>query len=338
MSEITHDKSDVAPLQFSLPETVSSQWKEAFGHMVAEVMKAGGIRPQPLSNDPDEWAAFNLQGNAFSEALAAPVLTRLGTRTVEHDMGGVRVLEYIPSAQQQRGGRVIYAHGGGYTGGSAKANATAPAVIADLLGESVLSIDYTVTPRGRYDTVTHEVVAVFDALAMAGLPTDRTVLYGDSAGGGIAVAATLSLRDQGKPMPAAVALWSPCVDLRFEGDTIRTLSPVDFFDLERLAFNVNMYAGPDDLMHPYASPIHGNFGEGFSPTLIQAGTREILLSDAVRLYQALDAVGCDVKLDIYEGMPHVHQAWPTGTEAPEAVLACRKTAQFLRHWLQQSEK
>jgi acetyl esterase/lipase len=338
MSEITHDNSDVASLQFSLPETVSSQWKEAFARMVAEVMKAGGIQPQPLSRDPDEWAAFNLRANAFSEALAAPVLARLGTRTVEHDMGGVRVLEYIPRSQQQGGGRVIYTHGGGYTGGSAKANSTAPAIIADLLEESVLSIDYTVTPRGRYDTVTDEVVAVFNTLATNGLTADRTVLYGDSAGGGIAVAATLSLRDQGKPKPAAVALWSPCVDLRFVGDTIRTLSHVDFLDSEQLAFNVNMYAGPDDLTHPYASPIHGDFSEGFCPTLIQAGTREILLSDAVRLYQALDAVGCDVKLDIYEGMPHVHQAWPTATESPEAVLACWKTAQFFRHWLQQSAK
>ena len=338
MPDITHDTSDVVPLQFSLPSTVSPQWKEAFYRMVAEVTKAGGIRPQPLSNDPAEWAAFNIQGNAFSEALAAPVLARLGTRTVEHEMGGVRVLEYIPRTQQQRGTRVLYAHGGGYTGGSAKANATAPAVIADLLGESVLSIDYTVTPRGRFDTVTNEVVAVFDALAANGTAADRTVLYGDSAGGGIAVAATLSLRDQGKPTPAAVALWSPCVDLRLEGDTIRTLPHVDFFDLERLAFNFSMYAGPDDLSHPYASPIHGNFGGRFPPTLIQAGTREILLSDAVRLYQALDAAGCGVKLDIYEGMPHVHQAWPTGTEAPEAEIACRKTAQFLQHWLQQSAK
>jgi epsilon-lactone hydrolase len=327
---------NATPLRFVLPPTVSAQWQEAFGRMVAEVMKGGGLHPPPLSNDPDEWAAFNGRGNAFSEALAEPVLGRLGTRTVGRELGGVQVLEYVPKTQRREGGRVVYAHGGGYTGGSAKANAVAPAVIADLLQESVLSIDYTVTPRGRYDTVTDEIVAVFDAMADGGTPADRTVLYGDSAGGGIAVAATLKLRDRGKPMPVAVALWSPCVDLQFEGDTIRTLLHTDFLDPEQLAFNVGMYAGPDDLKHPYASPLQGDFSKGFPPTLIQAGTREILLSDAVRLYQALDVAGCAVKLDIYEGMPHVHQAWPTGIDAPEAVLACRKTAQFLQHWLQRS--
>ena len=332
MSETSHG-TDTTPLRFRLPSTVSAQWAEAFGRLVTEVMKAGGPQPQPLSNDPDLWAAYNDRSKAFSERLAAPVLARLGTRTIGHVLGCVPVLEYVPRIWQPHDARVIYIHGGGFTGGSSTANAVAPAVIADLLGESVLSIDYTVTPRGRFDTITDEVVAVFDALASAGTPADKTALYGDSAGGCLAVASTLKLRDQGKPMPAALALWSPCVDLRFQGDTIRTLLDVDFFDMERLAFAIDMYAGPDDLEHPYASPIHADFSGGFPPTLIQAGTREILLSDSVRLYQALDVAGCAVKLDIYEGMPHVHQAWATGTETPEAMLACQKTAQFLQRGL-----
>src|SRR5471032_1683518 len=335
ISQIEQGK-DTTPLQFVLPSTVSAQWKEAFSRMVAEVMKTGGLQPQPLTDNADEWAAANARSNGFAEALAAPVLARLGTRTVEHEMGGVSVMEYIPETQHRERARIIYTHGGGYTGGSARANAVAPAVIADLLGESVLSIDYTLAPRGRYDTVTDEVVAVFDALTRDGTPANQTVLFGDSAGGGLAAASTLKLRDQGKPMPAALALWSPFVDLQCEGDTIRTLLHADFFDPEKLASNMNMYAGPDHLMHPYASPIHGDFGKGFPPTLIQAGTREILLSDAVRLYRALDVAGGIVKLDIYEGMPHVHQSWPTGTETPEATLACWKTAQFLQRWLARS--
>ncbi|MFM0638269.1 alpha/beta hydrolase fold domain-containing protein [Paraburkholderia metrosideri] len=335
MSEIEQG-SDTTPLQFVLPSTVSAQWKDAFGRMVEEVMKTGGLQPQPHTDNPDEWDAANVLSNRLAEALAAPVLTRLGTQRVERELGGVPVVEYIPKKPQRNGARIIYTHGGGYTGGSALANAVAAAVMADLLEEPVLSIDYTLAPRGHYDTVTDEVVAVFDALANGGMPTDRTVLFGDSAGGGLAVASILKLRDQGKPMPAATALWSPFVDLRCEGDTIRTLRHADFFDPEKLAFNMNMYAGPDHLTHPYASPIYGDFSKGFPPALVQAGTREILLSDSVRLYQALDVAGCTVKLDIYEGMPHVHQSWPTGTETPEAMLACRKTAQFLRHWLQRS--
>lgn len=335
MSEASHG-TDIVPIRFRLPSTVSAQWTEAFGRLVSEVMKAGGPQPQPLSNDADLWAAYSDRSNAFSERLAAPVLARLGTRTNSHVFGNVPVLEYVPRIRQPHDGRVIYIHGGGFTGGSSTANAVAPAVIADLLSESVLSIDYTVTPRGRFDTITDEVVAVFDALASVGIPADKTVIYGDSAGGCLAVASTLKLRDQGKLMRAALALWSPCVDLRFQSDTIRTLLDVDFFDMERLAFAVNMYAGPNDLEHPYASPILGDFSGGFPPTLVQAGTREMLLSDSVRLYQAMDVAGCSVKLDIYEGMPHVHQAWPTATETPEAIAACQKTARFLQHWLNRS--
>ena len=332
MSDIGHSGSTI-PLQFMLPSTVSSQWKTAFERMVTAVMGAGGIQPQPLTDDPAEWDAANVRSNKFAEALAAPVLTRLGTRTVELELGGVRVVEYVPRTQRHAGHRVIYTHGGGYTSGSATANAVGPAVIADLLEMSVLSIDYTLAPRGRYDTVTDEVVAVFDALAAAGTPTERTVLFGDSAGGGLAVASTLKLRDLNKPMPAALALWSPFVDLRCEGDTVRTLRDTDFLDSTRLAYNMNMYAGPDDLLHPYASPLYGDFSKGFPPTLIQAGTREILLSDSVRLYRALDLADCTVTLDLYEGMPHVHQSLPTATETPEAVIACRKTAMFLQRWL-----
>jgi len=328
-----HQNEDVVPLQFALPSTVSAQWQEAFRRMVAEVMKAGGLQPPPRSHDVREWTAFAERGNAISEALAAPVLARLGTHIVERELGGVRVLEYIPGTQRHESARVLYVHGGGYVGGSARANAVAPAVIANLLEESVLSIDYMPAPRGRYDTVTDEVVAVFESLAKAGTAIDKTALFGDSAGGGIAAAATLKLRDLGRPMPAALALWSPSVDLCFAGDTIRTLRQVDYLDPEQLALNVDMYAGPDELLHPYASPIQGDFGKGFPPTLIQAGTREMLLSDAVRLYQALDAAGCVVKLDIYEGMPHVHQTWPTGIDSPEAALACKKTAQFLQQAL-----
>jgi monoterpene epsilon-lactone hydrolase len=325
MSDIGHGSGTI-PLQFMLPSTVSAQWKAAFERMVTAVMNAGGIQPQPLTDDPAEWDTANVRSCKFAEALAAPVLERLCTRTVEFELGGVRVVEYVPRTRRYSGHRVIYTHGGGYTSGSAKANAVGPAVIADLLEASVLSIDYTLAPRGRYDTVT-------DALAAAGTTTDRTVLFGDSAGGGLAVASTLKLRDLNKPMPAALALWSPFVDLCCEGDTVRTLRDTDFLDSARLAFNMNMYAGPHDLLHPYASPIYGDFSKGFPPSLIQAGTREILLSDAVRLYRRLDLADCAVTLDLYEGMPHVHQSWPTATETPEAIAACSKTAAFLRRWL-----
>ena len=87
------------------------------------------------------------------------------------------------------------------------------------------------------------------------------------------------------------------------------------------------YAAPADQKNPYVSPVYGNFIKGYPPTLIQGGTREILLSDFVRLYQALDHANIPVKLDIYEGMPHVHQFL---YKTPESTIALSKMNDFLQ--------
>jgi epsilon-lactone hydrolase len=91
------------------------------------------------------------------------------------------------------------------------------------------------------------------------------------------------------------------------------------------------YADPAHQRIPYASPIYGNFSKGFPPTLIQVGTKEILLSDSVRLYQALDQAGIPVKLDVYEGMPHVFQGSLVNT--PESKIALSKMDNFLKQFL-----
>jgi monoterpene epsilon-lactone hydrolase len=98
--------------------------------------------------------------------------------------------------------------------------------------------------------------------------------------------------------------------------------------LENMA---NAYAHPSDQKNPYVSPVYGNFSKGIPPTLIQGGTKEILLSDFVRLYQALDQAGISIKLDIYQGMPHAFQASFNNTT--ESDLAILKTNNFLREYL-----
>jgi len=117
-------------------------------------------------------------------------------------------------------------------------------------------------------------------------------MFGDSAGGNIVPASVLKLRDQGLPMPGALVLFSPCVDLNLNGDTETTLRDAD----PALDFALNKaflaaYAAPEDMTNPYASPIYGDFKKGYPPVLIQAGTKELVLSDAVRLYQALKTAG-----------------------------------------------
>ncbi len=116
------------------------------------------------------------------------------------------------------------------------------------------------------------------------------------------------------------------------GDTVTTLKEADpVLDADGVRTLVSTYADPSEYKIPYVSPVYGNFTEGFPPTLIQVGTKEILLSDSVRFYQALDQAGIPVKLDVYEGMPHVFQGYLAGT--PESKIAILKMNDFLKEYL-----
>jgi acetyl esterase/lipase len=137
------------------------------------------------------------------------------------------------------------------------------------------------------------------------------------------------MRDRGMGMPAAVVLWSPWSDITNTGDTYATLADAD--PVLRYPGNLkncaDAYAEPKDQKNPYVSPVYGDYSKGFPPTLIQVGTKEIFLSNAVRLYQALDNADVSVKLDPYEGMYHVFQAF--NWNLPESQLARKKVSAFL---------
>lgn len=140
------------------------------------------------------------------------------------------------------------------------------------------------------------------------------------------------MRDEGIGIPAAIALGSPGTDISGVGDTYATLKNADPFINEAMLKSMSRaYANVMDQKNPYVTPVYGNFSNGFPPTLIQVGTKEILLSDSVRLYQGLDQADIPVKLDLYEGMPHVFQT--TLFKTPESSQAMSKTRKFLKEYL-----
>ena len=137
------------------------------------------------------------------------------------------------------------------------------------------------------------------------------------------------MRDKGFGMPAAVVLCSPWADITDSGDiavTLKHAEPMYLYE-RHLKPSADAYADPKDQKHPYVSPVYGDYSKGFPPTLIQGGTKEIFLSNFVRQYQALDAAGQTVKLDLYDGMPHVFQ--PRLADAPEGKAALKKMKAFL---------
>jgi len=251
----------------------------------------------------------------------------------EISLGGVPALDVRPKGWSDNGKILIYTHGGAYTLFSVVSTLTGVVPVADLTGLRVVTVDYTVAPQAQWKQTTGEIVSVIRARLDEGYGPEDIAIYGDSAGGGLAAGSVLKARDEGLGQLAAVVLWSPWADITKNGDSYSTLAdadPILIYDdwLENAAA---AYANPEDQKHPYVSPVYADYSKGFPPTLIQVGTKEIFLSNAIRLYQAMDQAGIEVKLDPYDGMWHVFQAFHW--RLPESDIARKKTAEFLRKHL-----
>jgi epsilon-lactone hydrolase len=315
---------------FDVPSTISPEWQESLKTWTGPTDETF-----PGPRDFDAWRTLQRQGERFIGRMTEPLLARHQPTIEEREIGGVQVLDIKPNGWQDNGQVLVYTHGGAYTFNSARSTLSSSVPVAAATGLRVISVNYTLAPHARWDQVTDEVVSVMQALHAEGYAWTHIAMYGDSAGGGLAAGSILKMRDRGIGMPAALFLWSPWADITETGDTYRTLGDADPLlvyprQLERSAA---AYADPADQKHPYVSPVYGDFTKGFPPTLIQAGTKEIFLSNAVRLYRALDQAGVPVALDVYEGMPHVFQG--IMPDSPESQTAFAKAKRHLNQYLGQ---
>ena len=311
-----------------VPNTISPQAQQALRTIIEA---RPYTRTLPAPGNLDAWRATHASLEEASLAGSDQAVERNKVRVTEAEMGGVRVLDIRPENWVDNGHVLVYTHGGAYTLFSARSTLSSSARMSRATGLRVISVDYTTAPFATWAEIQEQVIAVFRALLAEGYSMDDIALYGDSAGGGLAVSTVLNLRDMGMGLPAAVVLWSPWVDISDTGDTPHTLrnddptlSYVGMLDNSALA-----YADGLDLTDPRVSPLYADFNEGFSPALIQAGTKEIFLSTAVRFFQKLEADGQDATLDIYEGMWHVFQQLPL----PETEVAVGKSAAFINEHL-----
>jgi monoterpene epsilon-lactone hydrolase len=296
--------------------------------MVRAVLAALPVAPLPQTLA--DFDAAVVAGALFAEQFGRAALEALAPVVAELSLGGVSALDVQPRDYRDDGTALVYIHGGGFVQGSARSNLLTAALAASTANRRVLSIDYTLAPRGTWNTILDEVVAAWGALVKE-RPNRALGLIGDSAGGCIAAAATLMLRQRGLQMPAALVLLSPVTDLAGKGDTNITLAPVDYLDARFLDVARRVYAPGANLDDPLVSPVRGDFAAGFPPVLIQAGTRELLLSDSVRLHRALRSAGRSSRLELYEGMPHVFQ--PFLADAPEGRDAWAEMAAFWAEYL-----
>lgn len=312
-----------------VPETVSRQAQEFLA-----TLKDPHLMPAfPDAADIAAWSKLQAAVDADARTKSEPLLKRFPHTVTEGKLGGVPVLDVRPKDWKDNGKVLVYTHGGAHTMYSAKSMLGRAVVAADSTGLRVISVDYTLAPHARYNQMSDEVVAVIQALVKQGQRLADTAIYGDSSGGGLAAAVVLKMRDHGRGMPAAAVLVSAWLDVTPSGDTETTLHDADPNQLyeKHGRFAAAAFADPKDQKHPYVSPVYGDFTKGFPPTLIQGGLKETLLSGFVRLYQALDAAGVPVKLDLYEGM--IHNFQDRIPDAPESLLARKKMREFLVRYL-----
>ena len=284
----------------------------------------------PDPGDIEGWKKQYINSESVFIDLSKPIIDFYQPNISETDLGGVQVLDIKPRGWTDNGKVLVYTHGGAYTFGSANSTLASPVLVANATGLRIISVNYTVAPFSTWNQTTDEVLTVIQALENEqGYSSYDIAMFGDSAGGGLAAGSVLKMRDTGLGLPAALVLWSPWLDLTGSGDTYFTLRNADpYLSYDTFLKNAaEAYADPADQKNPYVSPVYANFSGGYIPTLIQGGTKEIFLSDFVRLYQALDQNGIPVKLDIYEGMPHVHQNL---YNTPESKVALSKLNDFLR--------
>lgn len=234
---------------------------------------------------------------------------------------------WVDVPERPRRGRVLlYIHGGGFLLGAATTDLALPLRIGPAAGARVLSVDYRLAPEHPFPAAVDDVLAAYRWLLAEGYQPRHIGVFGDSAGGALTLSLLMAARDAGLPLPRAAALLSPVADLTGEGDTRDTLARTDPVLGGDASRRWSAYLAGTDPRNPLASPVFGDF-RGLPPLLIQVGTREVLLSDAVRVARRARAAGVAVDLDVWEGMWHVWQANPG---VPESAAAAGELAAFFR--------
>ena len=318
------EPAEVVGRDIFVPDTISPEAQQILKRMI-EAQPYARVVPSP--DDREAWrevrGALELAVKDQNDAA----VERTGVTVEEGTLGDVPVLDIRRRDFKDNGKVLVYTHGGAYTLYSARSTLASSGAMSRATGLRVISVDYTTAPFADWSEIQEQVISVVRALMAEGYEMKEIAIYGDSAGGGLAISTALNLRDRGLGMPAALVLWSPWADITNAGDTAHTLRDADpSLDYANMLKNSALaYARGLELTDFRVSPLYADFTKGFPPSLIQAGTKEIFLSTSVRLYQKLEAAGQETKLDVYEGMWHVFQQHPI----PETEVSLTKSAAFI---------
>ena len=294
-------------------------------HIAAPYARGWNVIPR----DAAAWKQLASESSAGAAPSIAAIKQRLGVQVQPARLGDAGVFISTPDSMPEanRARVLLHLHGGGYVLFPGEAGAGEGMLMAGYGRFRVVSVDYRMPPDFPFPAALDDAVAVWRALLGQTDPR-RMAVFGSSAGGGLTLALMLRLKQLGLPLPAAIAPGTPWADLTFGGDSIAANEFVDNVLVSRSGWvgaAAPLYAAGHDLADPLISPVFGDFS-GLPPAILTTGTRDLLLSDTVRVHRKLRRAGVPATLQVFEGMSHAQFLSPF---VPETAEVSAEIARFL---------
>lgn len=258
------------------------------------------------------------QRAVMDQSAAAPPA---GTSVEAVDAGGVAA-EWVVAPRIASDAVLLSLHGGAYSLGSLTSNRWFSAILSEATGRRVLSIAYRLAPEHRFPAAVDDAVSTYRWLLAQGVPAAQITIVGNSAGGGLALATLVALRDLDVALPGAGIGLSPWTDLTGSGASVAACAATDLMlDADGLRESAAQYADGSQHEHPHASPLFADL-HGLPPILLQASRAEILRDDTTRFAERARRHGVEVTEQLYDDMPHVwHMFAGVLPEADHAIAA-----------------
>jgi monoterpene epsilon-lactone hydrolase len=317
----------VGPRKIPPPLGASAELRQSIAATSQPDVKAvSDISPATAS----DWTKIAGPRDKTAEDANRELAEKWSVQVVAKTVAGVPVFEVTPAKLDPTlaDKLFVHTHGGAFVFNRGWAGLREAILIAHHVGIPVLSIDYRMPPEAPYPAAIEDVVAVWREL-VSQRKASSMAIGGTSAGGNLAIASVLRLKELKLPLPAAVIASTPWADLDKTGDSYFTNEGIDrnLVTYEgMLAAAAKLYANGRDLKEPLISPVYGDF-IGFPPSLLFTGTRDLFLSGTVRTHRNMRAAGVDAELYVFEAMSH--GGW-TNPEFPESHTFTNEIAIFLK--------
>lgn len=323
-------ENDMTERQTPLPKAASEALQNAITQFgVPTVQQAIAGTP----TNKETWLTLIQSVNAEQKKKVKKMRKQYNVSVEMKEINGVKVRKIVPASlsEQFKGKVYLDVHGGAYVFFAGLPSIEEGILIAHRLGIEVISVDYRMPPHAPSPAALDDVFAVYTGLSES-QGADKLFVGGTSAGGGLVLGLMQRLVSKKMAMPIAIYAGTPWADLTKTSDSLVINEGVDRILITYdgvLQAAAQLYAGNVPLDHPSVSPMYGNF-EGFPPTFLLSGTRDMFLSDTVRVNRKLRQVGVNTQLEIFEGLSHAE--YLVAYQTPESEEAYAELALFLSKW------